>query len=269
MSNTSNIGVAAVVIAAIVAGTLWWRSQQTAEPVTAAAPAAPAPAPAAAAPEPAVKYPVEAEAAAPLAAREVPAALLALLGRKAVSSFIQTDEFPRRFVATLDNLGRPHAPPIVWPVTPTAGRFTVDNGDGGPVIALDNSARYTPFVLMVEAVDTGAAVELYKRMYPLLQQAYVELGFPRKYFNDRVVEVIDLLLAAPDLREPPKLHLTEVKGSVPSDRPWVRYEFAEPALEALPAGQKIMLRVGPVNERRLKAKLKQVRQQLTKAPPQR
>jgi hypothetical protein len=61
---------------------------------------------------------------------------------------------------------------------------------------------------------------------------------------------------------PLKLRLTEVKGPIASLRPWVRYEFADPALEALSSGQKILLRVGPVNERRLKEKLAQLRSEL-------
>jgi hypothetical protein len=42
----------------------------------------------------------------------------------------------------------------------------------------------------------------------------------------------------------------------------VRYEFVDPALESLSAGQKILLRVGPANERRLKAKLSELRREL-------
>ncbi len=39
--------------------------------------------------------------------------------------------------------------------------------------------------------------------------------------------------------------LVEVKGSVPSLRPWVRYEFVDPDLEAQSAGRKILMRMGP------------------------
>ena len=51
--------------------------------------------------------------------------------------------------------------------------------------------------------------------------------------------------------------------SVASTRPWTRYEFADPALQALPAGQKIMLRVGRDHQLRLKAKLAEFRRALT------
>jgi hypothetical protein len=42
-------------------------------------------------------------------------------------------------------------------------------------------------------------------------------------------------------------------------QPKVLYEFADPALEALPSGQKILLRMGPENAARVKAKLREIR----------
>jgi len=198
----------------------------------------------------------------PLAAEEVSAALAALLGQQKLLALLQLDTFPRNFVATVDNLGRSHAPPLVWPVTPVAGRFLVEQRGGTMVINADNSARYTPLVLLAEGIPVAQAVSLYVRMYPLLQQAYVELGFPKGQFNDRLLRVIDLLIATPAAPEAIPVQLTEVKGTVPSLRPWVRYEFADPALESLAAGQKIMVRVGAVNQRRLKARLVAVRQEI-------
>lgn len=257
------------VAAAVIGAALLWRSMSKPVPeAPAAPPAATVPGDTHTAktpPEPAIKHPVELPAAEPpLAAADIGAALADLFGRKALMSFFQIDDFPRRFVATVDNLGRSYAPPMLWPVHPTPGRFTVEQRDDGPVIGSDNSLRYTPLVLLAEAADTGRAVDLYARMYPLLQQAYEQLGYPKRYFNDRLIEVIDQLLVTPDASDPVKVRLTEVKGSVPSVRPWVRYELADPALESLSAGQKILLRVGPVNQHRLKAKLAGIRQELLK-----
>lgn len=231
-----------------------------------------APAPVAAVPaqppasQPALPPLEPAAPASPLAAANVAGALTELFGRTAL---VVTDDFPRRFVATVDNLGRAHAPPLMWPVAPTAGRFIVQEADGSTVIAADNGARYTPFVLLAEGVDAAAAVKLYERMYPLLQGAYRDLGFPGKSFHRRMVEVVDLLLATPQPSYPPRVQLVEVKGTVPSERPWVRYEYADPALEVLPAGQKVLLRVGPENQKRLKAKLAQLRAELLRGAPPR
>ena len=54
----------------------------------------------------------------------------------------------------------------------------------------------------------------------------------------------------------------EAPGQLAIVQPKVLYEFADPALEALPSGQKILLRSGPVNERRLKARLAELRKAL-------
>ena len=81
------------------------------------------------------------------------------------------------------------------------------------------------------------------------------MGYPRGYFNDRLVEVIDRLLATPDTGQPLAVRLTDVKGPIAPERPWVRYEFADPALESLPAGSKMLLRMSHDQRQRLKGKL--------------
>ena len=267
MSRKLWVTVAVVAIAALAA-ILFWRFRPAPPAPSAPPPVAEAPAPAASEPVAAASAPAPIElpaASAPLAAEDIPKELTDLVGRKAVGSFLQVDDFPRRFVATVDNLGRGHAPPILWPVTPTPDRFLVQQGEGGAtVIDADNAARYTPFVLLAETVDVGRAVDLYVRMYPLLQRTYQQLGFPNKRFNDRLMEVIDQLLATPEVDYPVKVELTEVKGPIPSVRPWVRYQYSDPALEALSAGQKILVRSGAVNQRRLKGKLAEFRAELVK-----
>jgi Protein of unknown function (DUF3014) len=120
-------------------------------------------------------------------------------------------------------------------------------------------ARYAPFVALVESVDTGRAVALYQRLYPLFQGAYESLGYPGKYFNNRLVAVIDLLLEAPEPSGALKVELPDIKGPLKLTRPWVLYRFSDPALEGLSSGQKILLRVGRENEKRLKSKLAEVR----------
>jgi hypothetical protein len=279
MSRTLYAGLAAVIVVVLgIAGWFWWDRQATPHidlppPVATVPPAAPEVAPAASVP--AIKHPIEAMAAAsepraepgPLPALDNSDAharsrLNELLGRKAVLSWLQTEAFARNVVATVDNLARPHAAPRMWPVNPTPGRFTVAQDGQTERISPDNSSRYTPFVLFVENIDAGSAAATYARLYPLFQQAYEELGYPGRYFNDRLVEVIDHLLQTPEFEQSPEVRLTEVRGPVKPERPWVRYEFADPALESLSSGQKLLLRMGPVNERRLKTKLRELRREL-------
>ncbi|HEX6363518.1 MAG TPA: DUF3014 domain-containing protein [Albitalea sp.] len=263
--------VAALAIALFGIAAYFWLSQRDGadEPVAAAPPSPPAaavPAPPPAPPASAVRHPIEPAASA--AGAEPPTvekALTDLFGRKAVLSLFQLDDFPRRFVATVDNLARAHAPPRVWPVNPAEGRFTVATQDGKTVVGADNALRYTPYILLLETVDLRQAAAAYRALYPMFQHAYVEQGYPQGYFNDRLVEVIDHLLRTPEPAGPLEVYLPEIKGPVQPERPWVLYEFADPALASLSAGQKMLLRMGPVNQRRVKGRLEELRR-LVAAP---
>ena len=61
------------------------------------------------------------------------------------------------------------------------------------------------------------------------------------------------------------MSLPEIKGPKELQRPWVSYEYADPAQEALTSGQKILLRMGPDDRRALKAKLADFRRRITTA----
>ncbi|HQY40033.1 MAG TPA: DUF3014 domain-containing protein [Giesbergeria sp.] len=274
--ESSRWGLVVVVLVLLAgAGGAWWWQQAQTPLVTPAAPPAAASAPPVAVEPPALpasepasgpQNPVEAlappDAALPtLAGSDDPIAqaLGDLLGARDMAAFLQMDGLVRRVVATVDNLGREHTPARLWPVNPTPERFAVVGSGPVQTIGLDNAARYGALVRWIESVDMERAVALYARLYPLFQQAYEELGYPGRYFNDRLVAVIDHLLQAPEPASPVAVKLTEVKGDVPSTRPWVRYEFADPQLQSLSSGQKIMVRVGLENERRLKVRLKALR----------
>lgn len=270
--------IAAVVLVLLVAAFFGWRwyqdQQKPAEPVpVAAAPNdAPAPPPPAAAPT-GPQNPVDAlappDAALPKLAdsdARVTKALTELIGGKHVAEFLRSDGIVRRFVATVDNLAREQAPASAWPVQPTAQRFITEGPQGQvQTIAANNAARYNGIVLLAQSVDPAKAAAVYAKLYPLFQQAYEELGYPGRYFNDRLIAVIDHLLQAPEPAGPVQVRLVEVKGDVPSTRPWVRYEYADPKLESMSSGQKIMVRMGLENERKVKASLRGLRQQIATA----
>jgi Protein of unknown function (DUF3014) len=280
ISRGAVIAAAALILLAIGGGWYWWQQRQPAMPpistaVTEPAPVAAAPAPVApAASAPAIQHPIEEPAATTAEAPRtldqaegaVVQALSALLGSKPGASMVRRDDFVRRAVATIDNLGRAHAAPRLWPVNPMAGKFSVEQDGGKEVISQANSVRYSAFVAFAESLDSARAATLYKQNYPLFQAAYKELGYPRGYFNDRLVAVIDQLLATPEPAGPLAVKLTEVKGEVASTQPWTRYEFADPQLEALPAGSKALLRMGPENARKLKAKLREFRATVATGP---
>lgn len=174
-----------------------------------------------------------------------------LLGQELLRKFFRLDEIVRRLVITIDNLPRSQVPLRYMPVKPVGRRFMTTREEDNLFLSSDNHRRYTPYVRLVEAVNSKKLVAGYIHFYPLFQRAYEELGYPSGYFNDRLIEVIDDLLAAPDLQGPIKLL-----------RPKAMYQFADPELEARSAGQKILIRIGSANAARIKAQLQEIRREL-------
>jgi len=185
-------------------------------------------------------------------------ALAGLLGTKTLAELLKPEQIARRIVATVDNLPREAAASRAMPLTVTPGTFVIKAKGDETVIGPGNPARYASRIRILQAIDARRLVDLYLDFYPLLQQAYVELGYPGGYFNDRLIEALDDLLAAPDIMTPVTLV-----------RPKVLYLYADSALEARSAGQKIMLRIGVGNAGLVKAKLREIRREiLSRAPRQ-
>jgi Protein of unknown function (DUF3014) len=252
------VALAAGVLLIAIAVFLYLNRTPPAPPPTAAPPAPPAPEAAAPA-EPVIEHPVQppAEAPAPVAldASDAPlaTALRSLFGAERVEKWLFPDRLVRRFVATVDNLPRSTVSMKVRSLQPVSGSFAAERAGEELVIAPANAARYTPYVQAFERVDAKQFAGVYLRYYPWFQQAYEELGYPKAYFNDRLVAVIDHLLATPEPIGPVKLV-----------QPKVLYQYADPNLESLSAGQKALVRMGPDNARRVKAKLRALRAEITR-----
>lgn len=217
-----------------------------------------------AAQEPAIAHPLpEPEAGgAPLpeienSDEQALASLRELFGREPVESFIVPKELIRRFVLTVDSLDREDPLPL-WlrPVRRVSGQFVVDRSSDALSVGTDNARRYAGVMSMIERVDMVRLAASYRRYYPLFQDAYDRLGNPRsRYFNDRMISVIDHLIATPTVEEP--IALTQPK---------VLLLYADPALQALSSGQKVMLRIGRDNAAQVQAKLREFRSAVAARP---
>ena len=177
--------------------------------------------------------------------------LAQLFGESARKQLLAPQQFIRRMVLIIDALPRKDLPRKHLPVRSPDGRFETAGEKGAEVIATANFRRYAPYVNLAEAVSTDRLTKTYLRVYPLLEEAYRELGYPKGYFHDRMITVLDHLLATPEL-----------KGPIPLVKHVTQYRYADPKLESLSAGQKTLLRMGRENERRVKAVLQKFRDQL-------
>ena len=264
--NTLNrilVGVGLVLVASAV-GLYIYRSRTAAPPPPPPAAAVPQEAPPAVVENPLPNTAGDSAGAAPLpalAASDAPLAaeLSTLFGAESVTAWVNPEMLIRRLVVTVDNMPRAKPADRLRPVKYVEGQFEVTRsaappgGDETITLADANYARYDALVRLVSAADMQPVAKLYTHYYPLFQQSYEELGFPGKYFNDRLVAVIDHLLQTPEVSSPVLL-----------TQPKVFYQFADPSLEARSAGQKLLLRMGPRNAQAVKTKLRELRTAVAK-----
>jgi len=174
-----------------------------------------------------------------------------LIGKSAFTGLFRPEMLVRHIVVTVDNLSRKRVAVELRPTKAVPGKFAVIGDDQMSTLDPANYQRYTPYVQVIQMLDTKQLAALYVHYYPLFQQAYANLGYPNGYFNDRLVDTIDNLLSTPD-----------ITTDIELVRPNVMYQFADPKLEDLSAGQKALLRMGPTNAELVKAKLRDLRAQI-------
>lgn len=248
------IGVVVAVAAIAGLALLLWPKPVVMPPPPAQAPALDLPAP--------IEHPLP---AAPAAAEPLPPladsdpfmidALGELIGAAPAHELLAVPGVARRVVVTVDHLAQEKLPVLTRAVAPLPGTLAVTRDGERITLSEANFARYAPYVQLVAQLDVERLAALYRRVYPLLQQAYGEVGPPDRYFNDRVIAVIDVLLATPD-----------VAGPIELEQPSVYFRYKDPALEALTSGQKLLLRMGAANAAIVKDKLRALRARLARKP---
>jgi len=187
--------------------------------------------------------------------------LAALTWRKELLKLVINDDMIRRFVVFTDNFARGivayKQSPLVLPST----EFTaIDSGTQDKqhqeLWKWDDKStrRFSLYVDLLRSFDSETLVQWYIEMKPLINQAYAELGYPDQDFSDTLQQAITRVL---DM-EIPKQPLEVV-------RPSVMYKYADPAIEALPDTDKLMLRIGKENLLVIKSVLLEVSEKLSRA----
>jgi hypothetical protein len=254
--NKAIFALVAILLLGAVAAWYWW-GRLAPTPV----PPPPVSAPATTEAEPQVHNPLPPATGSGLPAlnqSDAPfsAAVTDLPGARALADFLRPENLIRHLVATVDNLPRHKLAVELRPLESASGSLVVSGSDQQATLDDRNGSRYAALTAILGGLDAHAVNDLYRKYYPLFQRAYEDLGYPKAYFNDRLVEVIDHLLAAPHPGAPLALV-----------RPKVFWEFADPQLEALSSGQKLMLRIGDTNRAIIERKLRELRALIAVAPP--
>lgn len=111
--------------------------------------------------------------------------------------------------------------------------------------------RYAPYVEVFESLETESLLQLYQEYKPAIEQIFSEIGSPSDSFDEKLEEAIDVLLDTPEVPFPVEVYTDSVM-----------YKFQDSQLESLTAPQKQLLRTGPENMRRIKAKLREIKETL-------
>ena len=174
------------------------------------------------------------------------AELLAAEGR--LERLLSTDQLLRKLVVMIESVGDGALPrdPVAF-LAPREAFSVVRTGDA-LYVNPESYRRYDDLTATIEAVDASQAVAFLRLVEPLLGEAFAELGMADRAAPARLAEGIDLLLATPIPTQPLALR-----------QPAVMYEYADPSYEALAPAQKLLLRFGPANAARVKAKLAELR----------
>ncbi|WP_339724151.1 DUF3014 domain-containing protein [uncultured Paraglaciecola sp.] len=111
--------------------------------------------------------------------------------------------------------------------------------------------RYAPYVEVFESLETTSLLQLYQEYKPAIEKIFSEIASPSDNFEEKLKEAIDVLLDTPEVPFPVEVYTDSVM-----------YKFKDSQLESLTAPQKQLLRTGPENMRRIKAKLREIKETL-------
>jgi hypothetical protein len=118
-----------------------------------------------------------------------------------------------------------------------AGQFRVMERGNDLLIDPVSYTRYDALASAVGSIDPEDAARVFTQLKPRIEDAYRELGLTAS-FDESVERAIRLILQTP-----------VIDGAVRVEPKGIVYGFADDRLEALPAVQKQLMRLGPENLR--------------------
>lgn len=180
------------------------------------------------------------------------ALLGALSARPELAAWLATDDLIYQAAWTIDRVARGASPaPELRVLAPKEEISTAASGRRRRLTPA-SFQRYDGIAQTIASMDPEAVARAYRTIRPRLNDAYKSLGQTETSVDVAVQQALDLLIATPIPSGP--IEVVEGKGAA-----WV---FADPALEALPAAQKHLVRMGPENAAAIVQALVQVRQRL-------
>lgn len=178
--------------------------------------------------------------------------LRALQNGAALLRVLADEQLLRSIVVFVENISRGEFPQTGLPYRRIQQEMQVQNIDDNLFVMEQSAhARFNEVIDIFVSIDSDQAMAFYRTLSPLLQQAYAEIGFRNVNFDDTLRSAINNVLRSPYMEGPYQLV-----------KPSVMYVYADANIENLEEVHKQLIRIGPDNAEKLKAKLREFSAQL-------
>jgi Protein of unknown function (DUF3014) len=240
--RTPVLFIAIVGLIAGAAGAWWWARERAPAPAAATARTA-TDTPLAPASEP-VKLP-------PLGQMDI--FLRALLGSLSASPelarWLATDDLIRQMAHAIDVVSRGQSPARELGVLRPEGPLQTSGTTRTLSINPASYRRFDGIARAVASLDPTAVAAAYRTIQPRLDEAYRALGRTSLSVDQAVATALQVLIDTPAAADPIRL----------APGPGATLGYADPDLQALPAAQKQLIRMGPENAARVKETLRRIK----------
>jgi len=175
----------------------------------------------------------------------------ALSGSEDYKLLWQTNDLLQRWVTVIDGAARGELVDGIVAVQPPKQSFPVSRQGSDYYLDKKGYDRFDTLVKTVTDIQPEQLSAGFHKFRSLFEQAYGQMGNDPEQVDNTIIRLLDRVINAPIYENP-----IELKSNS------VNYTFADPDLEALPALEKQLIRIGPENTKALQEYAATLKQQL-------
>ena len=191
----------------------------------------------------------------PVAAPPPPPIDLATLSDSPLwKQLLSTPDGAALFIRMLDDISLGERPLKTLGQFRPQGYVTAEHSEDGRLVLSEESCnRFNPLIDVFCSIPADQAATAFVQNEPMLQEACNALGYKDKQVRELLAEAIAMLLAAPDIDFQPTIEPGGAEGI---------FYWNDPVIEKLTDVQKLYLRTGPENCRRIRRQLQDIAEAL-------
>jgi hypothetical protein len=172
---------------------------------------------------------------------------LAVANGMKIEPLVLKKDMARQFVVFIDNLAQGELIRKASPMQGPSNKFSVSEITNKTYLNPDSYHRYDIYADFVTGLNDQELATTYRELKPLFEEAFTELGYTDMTFDERMQQAFKMIADAPIVEDP--IELTSIS---------VNYQYVDTNLEALPNAQKLLVRMGPENTRKIKNAVKRL-----------